>query len=108
MTAAPSPLAVWPGHRGDGEVGYTIAVAASPADVDEAKQASHDVVVEMTGSLRAGPVHWVFLTRSGALDALDAFGMRYEPEAADFLLAHQGAVVVVAMAKTDAPWRGPA
>lgn len=102
---APAPMTVWPGHRGDGETAYTIAVAASPDDVEEAKQASHDVVIDMTGGLRAGPVHWVLLARSGALDVLDALGMHYEPTAADFLLAHEGALVVVAMAKTDAPWR---
>jgi hypothetical protein len=102
---APSVLDVWPGHRGDGEVAYTIAVAASFDDVAEAKQASHDVVVDMTGGLRAGPVRWVLLARSNALNVLDWLGMRYEPEAADFLIAHEHALVVVAMAKTDAPWR---
>jgi hypothetical protein len=71
-------LAVWRGRRGDGDVALGIAAARTAAEEEEAKRVSHDFVVQQTGDLRAGPIQ--------------------SPEA----------LVVVAMAPTDAPAGGTA
>lgn len=105
MTRPAELLKTWDGHPGDGEIAYVIAVAASTAEIAQAREESRDVLIGMTGDLRAGPVHWVFLARENALEVLDTLGMKYEPAAAEFLLDHPGSLVVLALAKTDAPWR---
>lgn len=96
-------LTVWPNRKGDGDYAFAIAAARGPEQLTEAMQRSHDFVIQHTGALRAGPVHWRTFDRDSAPAELAKLNVTPEPELQAFLAQSPEAVVVVAMCATDAP-----
>lgn len=103
-------LTIWPGHRGDGDVAYTVAAALTPAEEGTALKATHDQVIRLTGRLRAGPVAWMTWNGSEGLRICTEGGIDVPTEVADYLATSPTSVLVLAMVPTDRkrPRRKPA
>lgn len=101
-----SPVEVWPGRRGDGDIAMGISVAATEADEPDARKVGHDFVIQMTGGLRAGPVCWLTLPADEGQERLRAAGVELELPMLVFLRRNPDARIVVAMCATDAPGGG--
>ena len=101
-------LPVWYGHRGDGDIPLQFGAARSLLDVEETKRLTHDRVVALAGSLRAGPVQWAVWTRDDGLANLrEHLATPEASEVADamaaFLADHPLGYIVAATCATDRP-----
>lgn len=94
----------------EGDYAITAGWFGTLADLEKAKRQSHDILVEMMGDRRSGPVHWRWWeSGDGADEALRVLSEAAAPHELDHYrrvrahLREYGGFVIVALAKGQPP-----
>jgi hypothetical protein len=93
----------------DAEYGVVAGWFQDMTDLDEAKQRAHDILLNLMGDQRTGPVQWVWFTGDEATDALRTLRQGAVGEHADHYrrigghLREYGGYLLVTMAEGHMP-----